>query len=338
MVDEEVFPEVEVAGDVRLAILIEAQAGGEQHHIGVAAEDGARGAGAGDLAANGVVETLHALGVGEVILDGTVDAGEGVVIAGEPTVVLGDQLFEESGAGGGLRAGELGPGFFGVRAAGDDGLASADLEHGSVKIDDVRIDFQARGGDGFAQIGGGFGIELGKAEIEAAQGRIGEKEVDKLAGSFVLGGAPVIDGIEHRNAGGVVIEHERPVGAERGFELGERESGVDGEECSGGVDGFEDDVRAAAAAHAVAEDAQNVAGLGGLAGLDTDDLVFAAEGIEFAGLGEIADDELQILGLIEGLVRAGGLIAVGDDVAREGGEQVLGMHFRGEGGHAGEGA
>ncbi len=50
---------------------------------------------------------------------------------------------------------------------------------------------------------------------------------------------------------------------------------------------------------------------------------FAAEPIELASLGKITDDELQVLGLVQSFVVSGRLIATGDDVAGERGQQIF---------------
>ena len=110
MVDEEVLPDFQAAGDVRLAVGIQAQPRGEQHHVGVGAEHRPRRTGTGDAAAHGGVEALHARRIGEVLLHRAVDAGQRVVEAGQPAIVLGHQLVEERGALIGRSAGQLGPG------------------------------------------------------------------------------------------------------------------------------------------------------------------------------------------------------------------------------------
>ncbi len=74
VIDEEIFPDIEVAGYVRLAVLIETKARGEQHHIGVAAEHGAGGTGSGDFPSNRLVEALQTFGLAEIIFGRTVDA------------------------------------------------------------------------------------------------------------------------------------------------------------------------------------------------------------------------------------------------------------------------
>src|SRR5580698_8399540 len=56
VVDEKVFPDIEVAGYVRFSVLIQTETRGEQHHIGVAAKYGTGRTGAGDFPANGRVE------------------------------------------------------------------------------------------------------------------------------------------------------------------------------------------------------------------------------------------------------------------------------------------
>ncbi len=56
------------------------------------------------------VEALHAGGFGEVILHRAVDARQGVVEAGQPAIVLTDQLVEELGALIRRSAGQFAPG------------------------------------------------------------------------------------------------------------------------------------------------------------------------------------------------------------------------------------
>ncbi len=58
---------------------------------------------------------------------------------------------------------------------------------------------------------------------------------------------------------------------------------------------------------------------------------------DFPGLREITNHQLQVLGLLQHVVAAGGLIAVGDDVARQRGQHVVGLGLRRQRGHAGEG-
>ena len=104
------------------AIRIEPQAGGEQQHVGVGAEHRASRPGTGYFAADSLVETFHALGLGEVILDGAIgrvvgDAGKGVEIAGQPAIVLGNQAFEKRTGLIGRNTDQVGPGFFRARAA-----------------------------------------------------------------------------------------------------------------------------------------------------------------------------------------------------------------------------
>ena len=109
MIEEEVAPDFQAAGDVGLAVGVHAQARGEQHHVGIGAEDRAGRAGTGDAAADRGIEALHARRVGQVILGRSLYTGESVVQAGEPAIVLGHQLVEERGALVGRSAGEFGP-------------------------------------------------------------------------------------------------------------------------------------------------------------------------------------------------------------------------------------
>ena len=141
--DEQVLPHVQAAGDVRLAIGIQAQARGEQHHVGVRPEDRAGRTGAGDAAAHGGVEALHAGGLGEVLRDRAVNARQGVVEAGQPAIVLADELVEELGALVRRSAGQLGPGRRRALAARNHGHAVADLEHAAEEIQHVGVGAQA---------------------------------------------------------------------------------------------------------------------------------------------------------------------------------------------------
>ena len=87
------------------------------------------------------------------------------------------------------------------------------------------------------------------------------EKVDEIGALPVLGGEPVLRSVQNRNLGGFVIVGERAVGAQALFEFGEREAGIDGQKRARGVHGFQHHVAAAAAAHAVAENAQQFAGL-----------------------------------------------------------------------------
>ena len=68
-----------------------------------------------------------------------------------------------------------------------------------------------------------------------------------------------------------------------------REAGIGGEEGARGIDRFEHHFTAAAAAHAIAQNAQQLAGVRRIAGLDLDDFVGAGQLFELARLREIAD-------------------------------------------------
>ena len=171
MVEEEVAPHFEAAGNVRLAVGVHAQARGEQHHVGVGAEDGAGGTGTGDAAADRGVEALHAHGVGEVILHRTLYAGERVEEAGEPAIVLGHQLVEERGALIGRDAGEFGPAGGGALSAGHDGLAVADFEHAAEEIEHVRVGLEAGDGGHLAHRFGGFACRAWRSPDRGGRSR-----------------------------------------------------------------------------------------------------------------------------------------------------------------------
>ena len=179
-----------------LPLGVDAQPRGEQHHVGVGAEDRARGPGAGDTAAHRRVKALHADGIGEVFLDRTVDARQGVVEAGQPAVVLDQQLLEERRALIGRSADQFGPGRRRARAAGHDRLAVADFEHAAEEIEHVRVGLEP----GMAmplRNSSAVSVELRQSQIEPAQRGIAEERVDEIAVLLFFGGKPVIGAVKH---------------------------------------------------------------------------------------------------------------------------------------------
>ena len=160
----------------------------------------------------------------------------------------------------------------------------------------------------------------------------------KFGAFLFLGTAPVVGAEQHRDGGGMEIVGEGAVGAQRLLQLVDGEAGIGGEEGARRVDGFEHDFTAAAAAHAEAEDAEQFAGGGRFAIIDLDGVRVAGQLFELARLGEVAVDQLQVLGLFQRFVAVRGLVAVGDDVARQRGQDVGRVGLGGDGGHAGEGA
>ena len=192
---------------------------------------------------------------------------------------------------------QFGPGGGGAGRSGHQGLAVADFEHAAEEVEHVRIGLEARHGDVFAELLGGFAAELGNAEIQAAEGGIGEEHVEEAAGFLFLGGEPIVGTEQDGNARGVVVVGKRTVSAEGLFEGREGEAGIGGQKSAGGVDGFEDDFAAASAAHTEAQNAQQVGGVGGIASLDIDDFRGAGELLDFTRLRDITMDELEIFGL-----------------------------------------
>ena len=92
-------------------------------------------------------------------------AGERVVEAGEPAIVLGNQLVEERGALVGRRAGEIGPSGGGALPARRHGLTVADFEHAAEKVQHVRVSFQPRQAGHLAHRLPGGGVQLGQAQV-----------------------------------------------------------------------------------------------------------------------------------------------------------------------------
>ncbi len=98
-------------------------------------------------------------------------------------------------------------------------------------------------------------------------------------------------------------------------------SEVGGDKGARRVHGFKHYFAAAAAAHPIAEGAQQVVGLSGFAGLNPDDFVRAGESIvELARLGQIPANELEVFGLFQFLVGVRSLVTVHHHIAGEGGK------------------
>ena len=200
------------------------------------------------------------------------------------------------------------------------------------------VGFEAGEGNGLAQLLGGFAVQLGKAQVQAAERRIGDEVVRKIADVFVLGSArPILLAEQHAGRSGMVVVGEGPVGAERFFQLIDGEAGVGGEKGARGVDRFQHYLGAAAAANPEAQNSQQFAHGGRFAILDPENLRFAGQLLQFMRLGKIAVDQLQILGLLEGLVVVGCLVAIGHHIARQRRKNIVRVGVAGDGGHAREG-
>ena len=275
MRNEQVLPNGHAPRHMRSAVRLQTQPIRQQHHVGVGAKDGPRRARARHASANCRIEALHARRIGEVGRGGcALDAHQTIEVGGEPAIVAGDQLFKERGTLVGRHAGKLLPGGVGPR---DDGLAIPDLEHGAVKIQHVGEGANAAGRHGLLELFGRFAIQLGQAQIQAAERRVFQKQVNErlVLGVLFARRKPIFGAIKHRHLRRRVVVDEGLIGAQGQFEIGEREARVDGEKGAGGIDGFEDDVTAAATAHAIAQHLQQFGRDRALARLHFHDLVGA---------------------------------------------------------------
>src|SRR5262249_17722021 len=106
--------------------------------------------------------------------------------------VLGHQTLKKRPALVGRYSHQVGPHFLRARPARDNRFSIADSEHPAVEIEDVSVSANPLHGSVLAQLVGGHGIELRKAQGQTAQGWVAEKGVDKLATLLFLGGEPVI--------------------------------------------------------------------------------------------------------------------------------------------------
>ncbi len=317
---------------------IDPQTRRQQHQVSIRAEHRTRGTRARHLTANRRVEPLHAVRVREIIARRTVDAGQRIEVCSQPAVVLRNQLVEELRALVRRYARHVRPALVAARRPRNHSLSALDLEHAAEEIEYVRISFQTACRNRLAQFLGCRRIELRQSQVHAAHCRIGEEDVDELALLFFDRAQPVIGSIQHRNRRRLVVVYKRTVGAQRLFEVRQREPGIDRQKRFRSVDGFEHDFRAASTAHAVSDNLQQLASLRRFALVDLDHLLCAAQLFEFAGLRQITEHQLQVFRRVEGFVVARGLVSVGDDVARHRRQQVLGVHVRRERRHAREGA
>ena len=72
--------------------------------------------------------------------------------------------------------------------------------------------------DGFVKVLGGFGVQLGKAQVQTAERGIGDEKVHKPAGVYALVPAlPILRAEQHVGARGMKVVSEGPVGAQRFF-------------------------------------------------------------------------------------------------------------------------
>ena len=285
---KEGLPDLHAARDVRPSIRVQAQPGGEQQHVGVGAENGPCGAGAGDAPADRQVESLQPLGFAEVVLNGTVGPRKRVEVAGHPPVVLRDESPEERSAPSRRNAHQIGPDRLGARPSGHYRRAVADLEHPSEEIQDMRERLELVERIRLAQGLGRLPVQCRKTEVGAAQNRIAQEAVNEFSALPGIGRSPVVGAVKDRKIGCGVRILEPAIGAQGLFELCDGKPGIDGHEGAAGVHGFEHDVPAATPAHAIAEYAQQLARVGRIAGLDADDVVRAGHAGQLPRLREIA--------------------------------------------------
>ena len=168
MIGEQVLPDIDIAGQMDLAVRVDPQAGGQQQHICVRAEYRPRRTRTGHLAANRPVKTLQAVGIGQVVFSGSVDTGQSIEVTGEPTIVVRQKAFKKLRAFVRTRADQIAPGLLGTRTARNHGLAVADLEHTSEEVQYMRVDLQALRRNLLAQVFSSVWIEFRQAQVQTA--------------------------------------------------------------------------------------------------------------------------------------------------------------------------
>ncbi len=327
---QDLFPDVEISGDVGIAVGLPLEAGEEDEEVGGLAEDAAGRGGFKIVSAEVAVEALQTPFIGEVFALRFGDARENVVVGGEPSVVFGEQVNDEFTGIVGAGSGEIFPGDGSPGSAGDDDaigangyLAAVEVEGGGVGEEPAEA--------GRAQQGlPGLGVGLGYRPIEAGDGGIVDDLVDDVDVAFFLSGAeggPIVLVKHDGDTGGGVGIVERNAFLEGFFKLGERKAGVDGEKGAFGIGGFEEEVFCAAAfAQAIAEDLDEGAGV--VAAGDVNGVGRSGEDLKLSGLLDVAIEQEEELG------GGSALVALQVDVAGDEGEHIGGSDLLADGGHA----
>ncbi len=217
---EQILPNIQPARQMGFAVGIQAQASGEQHQIRIRPEHRTRRPGTGNPSAQRHVKALDPLRIRQIGLHRPVDARQRVVVGGQPSVVLLHQPLEERGAFVGRDAYQVGPRFLGAGAAGHHRLAVAQFEHGAEKVQHVRVDFRFGDGQVLAHLLRRFGIQRRGCRIQAADRGFVQKVIDEFDRFLARGRRlPVIGGIKNGHARRVIIQRERPIGAQRRFQF-----------------------------------------------------------------------------------------------------------------------
>src|SRR5581483_10851428 len=142
MMDEQVPPHFQTAGNRGVSVRVEAETRGQQQHVAVSAKYRSSRSRAGYSAADRRVKTLQARRLRQIILHRSTDAQQRVEIAGQPAIVFSDEMVEERRSILRAGAGKLAPRALGTGPARHHCMAVAELEHRSVKVEHVRIQTQ----------------------------------------------------------------------------------------------------------------------------------------------------------------------------------------------------
>ena len=235
-----------------------------------------------------------------------------------------------------MRAGQVAPGRGRSLSARNHCLAIAQPQHPPKEVEYMREGSHSGHRHSGSHLFSGIGIQLHNAEVKAAERWVGQKGVDQLAGELLLRRQPVFRPVEDFHPRRRKIQLKRPVAAQRLFEFGQREPRVDGQECTRGVYRLKDDLAATPAPHAEAQDSEKVRRLRRLALFNFEDSPRTRKSLQFPCLADVAEDQFQVLGLLQTLAAAHRLVAAGDDVARQCGEHLRVRQIRRKRGHAGK--
>ncbi len=308
---EDVAPCLEVSGNVGLTVGFPFEASKEDEQLGSLTEDSAGGRRKEVGSAEVVVEALEASVFEEVLALGVADAGEDVEVDGQPAIVFGEEVGDELTWVFGAGSGEIFPTDLGPGTSGNDDAVVTNGDLAAVEVESSGVGKEASESRRSDQGGSGFGVVFGESPVEASDEGIVDEEIDEAGVAFFLAraeGDPVALVKEHRDARGWIGIGERHSLLECLLEIGERESGVDGEEGSFGICGFEEEVFLSACfAQAIAEDLNEGAGV--VAVSDAEGLRRAGEDLKLACLLDVAIDQTEVLG---GSVA---LVALHEDIA-----------------------
>ena len=298
-------------------VRIQPQPRRQQHHFAIGAKYGTRRTRRRHPSAHRRIEALHARRFGQVIPHRSFNAGQRVVKAGQPAIVLAQQALKKFRTFFRRNTRQFTPPRSRPRPARHYGVSLPDLEIAAKKVQPPRVCPQPGGRQAGLQRQRRFRIQLRHSQVEPAQPRIPQKRIQKISFGLFLRRHPIIGRVEHGRGSGMVIVLERLIRAQRLLQLSQRKTGIRGDEGPRRVHRLQHQFAAATAAHAEPQHLEKIAGLGRLTHVDPDDFFRPRQLLQFPRLRNVALDQLQVFSLFQLSVIVGGLIPVGDHITRQ---------------------